>query len=119
MSQIVTAFVVLAIILTVVGIQALTRWTRSAPVDVVPPTPLIQRQLVATTLPPPLSLSRTEQLVHDSVASAPMARRRLWPLVVSLGRMMGTPGAELRPPSGDTQRWLARTLDLLERDDQY
>lgn len=118
MSQLVTTFVVLAVILAAIGIQALTRWIHSAPVDVEPPTPLIQRQLVSTTLPPPMSLSRTEQLVHDSAASAPMARRRLWPLVVSLGRMTGTPAAELQPPSGDTQRWLAQTLDILERDDQ-
>lgn len=110
----VAAGIVGGLFLTLYGLQTLTRSLRDTPIDTLRPGPLIQRPLAATPLAPPPSLSITEQMVEDATFSHAVAQQRLWPLVVSLARERDVNLALLRPPSGDTRRWLREMLDVLE-----
>lgn len=110
----VAAGIVIALLLTLLGLQALTQSLRSSPMDTMKPGPLVQRPIAAGDWTPPASLSATEQLVEDAAVSGSVTQHRLWPIIAQLAREAGIDGSRIQPPHGDTRRWLRACLDELE-----
>ncbi|MDG2114642.1 MAG: hypothetical protein P8N02_18785 [Actinomycetota bacterium] len=106
--------IVIGLLLVLYGLQTLARSLHDTPIDTLRPGPLIQRPPAQPELAPPPSLSLTEQLVEDASVSGAVAQQRLWPLLVSLARERSIDPSALRPPGGDTRRWLREMLDVLE-----
>lgn len=120
MNPLVIVGVVAALAVCGIGIQLLSGALRTTPVDAHPAGWLFERPPAAETVAPPPSLSIVEQLVEDSLYSDVVARERLWPMIVTLGRARRVDPALLRPPDGDTRAWLAEMMDVLDgaRSDQ-